>query len=534
MTRGAYDVIVIGGGVNGLTCAAYLARTGAKVLVLERREHVGGGALTEEIAPGFRAPVLAHATGPLARSVYTDLQLASHGLDFVSSPAELAILGGPSPLVIWKEESRTVEALRAVSPHDAAAWPRYQRSLAAISSVIATLFTKTPPSVDEISGRDLWTLVGTLRAFRRLHRSDAYRLLRWGPMAVADLVSEPFEHETLRAGLAANGIFGTAFGPWSAGSGMVLLLRAANDRLAVANGRFVKGGPGALAKALAAAAERAGAELRTNAGVQRVIVRDEQTRGVALEDGTLIEAPAVVSAVDPKRTFLQLCDPIDLAPEFLWRIRNYRAHGTVAKVNLALSTLPDFAGLPREALGGRVRVAPEIDYLERAFDHSKYGRYSPEPYIELTIPTLIDPALAPGGAHVLSAYVQFAPYKLREGTWDSARDALARATIDTLARYAPGLPAAIVAQQTLTPLDLETRYGLTGGHIFHGELALDQLLSMRPLLGWGNYRTPLRGLFLCSSGTHPGTGMTGLSGANAAREIARFLRGESRTPRNGV
>jgi phytoene dehydrogenase-like protein len=534
MTRGAYDAIVIGAGVNGLTCAAYLARAGAKVLVLERREHAGGGAITGEIAPGFRAPVLAHATGPIARSVVADLQLANHGLEFVSGPAELAILGGPSPLVIWKDERRTVDALRAVSPRDADAWPVYQRSLIAISSVIATLFTKAPPSVDEISGRDLWTLVGTLRAFRRLHKSDAYRLLRWGPMAVADLVSEPFEDETLRAGLAGNGIFGTAFGPWSAGSGMVLLLRAANDRLAAANGRFVKGGPGALSSALAGAAERAGAGLRTNAGVQRVIVRDGQARGVLLEDGTVVEGQVVVSAVDPKRTFLQLCDPIDLAPEFLWRIRHYRAHGTVAKVNLALSTLPDFVGLPREALGGRVRIAPDLDYLERAFDHSKYGRYSPEPYIEFTIPTLIDPGLAPDGAHVISAYVQFAPYQLRERAWDAECVALGRVVVDTLARYAPGLPAAIVAQQTLTPFDLEARYGFTGGHVFHGELALDQLLSMRPLLGWGNYRTPINGLFLCSSGTHPGTGMTGLSGANAAREIARYLRGASRSAEKSV
>jgi phytoene dehydrogenase-like protein len=264
--------------------------------------------------------------------------------------------------------------------------------------------------------------------------------------------------------------------------------------------------------------------IRTGAAVRRLLVHDEQARGVVLEDGTEIEARAVVSAVDPKRTFLRLCDPVDLAPEFLWRMRNYRAHGTVAKVNLALSRLPEFTGVPRDALTGRVRIAPDLDYLERAFDHSKYGRYSPEPYIELTIPTLLDPSLAPEGAHVLSAYVQFAPYKLRNATWDAERDALARIVIDTLERHAPGLRAAVVAQQTITPLDLEQKYGFTGGHVFHGELALDQLLSMRPLLGWGNYRTPVRQLYLCGSGTHPGTGLTGLSGANAAREIARNLR----------
>jgi phytoene dehydrogenase-like protein len=524
MTRGAHDAIVIGGGVNGLTAAAYLAKAGLKPLVLERQEVTGGGALTAEIAPGFRAPLLAHAAGPLARSVADDLQLASHGLEFVRGPAQLAILGGAQPVVVWSDNAKTVEGLRGISARDADAWPEYQRTLAGIASVIATLYTTTPPSVDDIGGRDLWALLRTLRAFRRLAKQDAYRLLRWGPMAVADLVGECFENETLRAGVAANGIFATNFGPWSAGSGMVLLLRAANDRLGAPASRFVKGGPGALAAAVAQAAERAGAEIRTRAGVARILVRDDRVRGVVLDDGTEIEARGVVSAVDPKRTFLQLCDPMDLAPEFLWRMRNYRAHGTLAKLNLALSSLPEFTGLSRDALSGRVRIAPDIDYLERAFDHSKYGRYSTAPYIELTIPTLLDPSLAPVGAHILSAYVQFAPYKLRDGSWDTAGDALARVAVDTIERHAPGLRAAIVAQQMITPLDLERAYGFTGGHVFHGELALDQLLSMRPLLGWGNYRSPVSGLFLCSSGTHPGTGLTGLSGANAAREIARNLR----------
>jgi phytoene dehydrogenase-like protein len=529
MTRGAHDVIVIGGGINGLTCAAYLAKTGARPLVLEQRDTVGGGAVTGEITPGFRAPLLAHSTGPIARQVVDHLQLPTHGLDFLSAPAELAVLGGPEAVVLWADENRTIDELRAISPHDAEAWRGYRRAMAAVARVVATLFTNSPPPVDDISGRDLWTLVGTLRAFRRLERADAYRLLRWGPMAVADLVHECFEHEPLRAGVAAGGIFGTALGPWSAGSGMVLLLRAANDHLGAASARFVKGGPGALAVALGKAAERAGVVTRTGVRVRRVLVRDERARGVVLEDGTEIDASAVVSAVDPKRTFLQLCDPVDLAPEFLWRMRNYRAHGTVAKVNLALSSLPEFNGAPREALTGRVRIAPELDYLERAFDHAKYGRYSAEPYIEFTIPTLLDPTLAPEGAHVLSAYVQFAPYKLRGTTWDAEREKLGRVALDTLARYAPALPAAVVAQQIITPLDLEQQYGFTGGHVFHGELALDQLLSMRPLLGYGRYRTPIRGLFLCSSGTHPGTGLTGLSGANAAKEIARELRRGSRT-----
>jgi phytoene dehydrogenase-like protein len=524
MTSGAHDVIVIGAGINGLTCGAYLARAGLKPLMLERREIAGGGATTEEIAPGFRAPVLAHAAGPLAQRVVDELQLASHGLEFLRADADVTVLGGDRPLVLWSDTARAAESVRAFSSKDADAWPAFRNTSAALGRVIGSLFAATPPSVDNIGGRDLWALLRTLRAFRKLDKPDAYRLLRWGPMAVADLVGECFETETLRAGLAADGIFGTNFGPWSAGSGMVLLLRDANDHLGTPGARFAKGGPGAIARAVAQAAQRAGNELRTGAGVTRILVRDDRARGVVLEDGTEIAARAVVSAVDPKRTFLQLCDPMDLAPEFLWRMRNYRAQGTLAKLNLALSSLPEFTGVAREALSGRVRIAPDVDYLERAFDHSKYGRCSTEPYIELTIPTLLDPSLAPEGAHVLSAYVQFAPYKLRTGSWDTERDALARVAIDTIEKHAPGLGRAIVAQQIITPVDLERTYGFTGGHVFHGELALDQLLSMRPLLGSGHYRSPIAGLFLCSSGTHPGTGLTGLSGANAAREIARELR----------
>jgi phytoene dehydrogenase-like protein len=518
------DVIVIGAGINGLTSAAYLAKAGFKPLVLESAPTVGGGALTQEIAPGFRGPTLAHSAGPLRRDVVDHLQLASHGLEFVKSDVDVTVLGASRPIVFWRDQSRTVAELRSLSPHDADAWTPFQQSRAAIGRVVGSLFTATPPSVDDISGRDLWALLRTLRAFRALDKTDAYRLLRWGPMPVADLVSEAFETEAVRAGIAASGIFGTNFGPWSAGSGMVLLTRAANDQLGDPQARCAQGGPGAIAAAFARAAERAGAEIRTSARVGRIIVRDEHARGVALEDGTGIEARAVVSAIDPKQTFLQLCDPVDLAPEFLWRMRNYRSHGTVAKINLALSALPAFTDVAREALSARVRIAPDIDYLERAFDHSKYGRYSTEPYVELTIPTLLDASLAPAGAHVLSAYVQFAPYKLRDTSWDHERNGLARAALDAIERHAPGLRSLIVAEQVITPLDLERTYGFTGGHIFHGELALDQMLSMRPLLGWGNYRTPIRSLYLCGSGTHPGTGLTGGSGANAAREIIRDLR----------
>lgn len=519
------DVIVIGGGVNGLTCAAYLAKSGRKPLVLERLDTLGGGARTDEIAPGFRVPTLSHVAGPLRGDVVEDLQLRRYGLEFVDQPVRVAALGGDGrALTIFDDVSRTAAGLREWSVRDAEAWPRFVASLTAIARVIGTLFHTTPPSIDEIQGRDLWSLLRTLRAFRALDTRDAYRLLRWGPMAVADLVGESFEHERLRAAVAADGIFGTRFGPWSAGSGLTLMLAAANEVLAPANTRLPRGGPGAIVRALEQAVRAAGGECRTGVEVTRVIVDEEKARGVVLGDGTEIRARAVISAIEPKRTLLQLCDPIELPPEFLWRMRNYRTDGTVAKINLALSALPAFTGLDRSALAGRVRICPDIDYLERAFDHSKYGRYSPEPYIELTVPTVADSSLAPADAHVLSAYVQFAPYRLRDTDWDRERDGFARMAVGAMERHAPGLSQLIVQEQVITPLDLERTYGFTGGHIFHGELALDQMLTMRPLLGWGRYRTPIQFLYLCSSGTHPGTGLTGGSGATAAREILRDLR----------
>ena len=518
-------VIVIGGGVNGLTCAAFLAQAGLRPVVFEAQNTVGGGARTDELAPGFRVPTLAHTTGPLRRDVIEGLGLRTHGLEFLASEVSVTALGadGP-PLLIWEDPKRTAKSLSDFSPPDAESWPRFVSTIAALGRVVGTLYTSTPAPVDDPGGRDLWALLRTLRAFRGLGRADAFRLLRWGPMAVADLVTECFAHERLRALVAADGIFGTRFGPWSAGSGMTLMLRAANEAVAPARSWVVRGGPGTMAAALERAVRAAGGEVRTGARVTRILVEDERARGIVLEDGTEIRARAVVSGAHPQHTLLSLCDPIDLAPEFLWRMRNYRSRGTLAKVNLALSALPAFIGVDIRALSGRIRIAPDLDYLERAFDHSKYGRYSPEPYVELTLPSVLDPSLAPKDAHVLSAYVQFAPYDLRGASWNEQRDAFARVAIDTMEQSAPRLRSLIVGQQVITPLDLEREYGFVGGHIFHGELALDQLFTMRPLLGWGQYRTPIRGLYLCSSGTHPGTGLTGGSGANAAREIVRDLR----------
>jgi phytoene dehydrogenase-like protein len=346
------------------------------------------------------------------------------------------------------------------------------------------------------------------------------------PMAVADLVAEFFTTDPLQAAIASRGIFGTSAGPWSAGTGAVLLLSAAADPEPGGGTVTVKGGPGALTKAMADAAREAGAEIRLGADVSKILVKDGRAAGVLFSDGSELPAEAIVSNADPRRTLLQLIDPVELEPGFLMRLRNYRCSGSVGKVNLALNTLPAFRRVSSVAdLHGRVHIGPSIDYLERAFDHSKYGELSAEPCLELTVPSLVDPSLAPPGRHVMSVYVQFAPYRLAKGrNWNATRESLGDLVVRTLEPYAPGLTAAIEHRQVITPLDLEQEFALTGGQIFHGEPALDQLFTMRPVLGWAQYRTPVPGLYLCGAGTHPGGGITGGSGQNAAREILKELK----------
>jgi phytoene dehydrogenase-like protein len=354
-------------------------------------------------------------------------------------------------------------------------------------------------------------------------------------MAVADLVGEWFETELLRATVAARGIYGAFAGPWSAGTSAALLLQAAFDGHAVAPASFVKGGMGALTQALAKAAQASGAEIRTGADVTGVRVKDGKATAVVLAGGEEIAARAVVSNADPKHTFLRLVDPADLDPDFLTKIRNYRSLGASAKVNLALAGLPAFLATKQSdsngatELSGRIHIGPDIEYLERAFDAAKYGDYSPRPYMDVTIPSLADPSLAPKGAHVMSVYVQYAPYRLQDGDWTSRRDEFGDAVIEALSAYAPHLGGSIVSRQVITPLDLEQTYGLSGGHILHGEPSLDQLFAFRPLIGWAQYRSPLRGLYLCGAGTHPGGGVTGVPGANASREILKDLKGRRRS-----
>lgn len=521
----AADIVIIGAGHNGLVAAYYLAKAGRRPLVLESRSLPGGCVASEEFTPGFTAP-LANALGPLRPSIVRDMHLASR-VQFIAPDPRLVTLDPDGRALAFSADvARTVEAIRGFSEKDAAAYPEFCAILQRLGGFLGGLLEMSPPDIDAPATGEMWELLKVGRRFRGLGRKDSFRLLRWGPMAAADLVAEFFESDLLQAAVAARGVFGTAQGPWSAGSGAVLLLNAAVDPAPGGSSVAVKGGPAALAAAMADAAREAGAEIRTAAPVARVLVHDGRATGVLLADGSEIPARAVVSNADPRRTFLSLVDPVDLDPGFLTKVRNYRSRGTVAKVHLALRGLPAFRGVTNPAdLHGRIQIGPGVDYLERAFDPSKYGEIPKEPYLDITIPTLNDPALAPAGQHVLSAHVQFVPYRLAGGvSWNDRRDALAAAVLGTLERYAPGLTAMVAATQILTPVDLEREYGLSGGQIYHGEPSLDQLFTMRPILGWARYATPIDGLYLCGSGTHPGGGITGGSGQNAAREILRQIR----------
>jgi phytoene dehydrogenase-like protein len=524
------EIVIIGAGHNALVAAFYLGKKGLKPLVLERRAVVGGAAVTEEFHPGFLCSTVAHAGGPPLPSIVRDMQLAKHGLVKLESPVRLF---APSPdgraLVLPTDTKDAAHQVANFSSKDAEKYGELHKALQGAGAILGELLTLTPPIIETPSKEDLWKLLKLGRKFRGLGKKEMMRLLRWGPMAVADFVAEFFETDLLRAAVSARGIYGAAMGPWSAGSTALLLMRAAADPFPVGNSAFPRGGMGALTAAMAAAATQAGAEIRTSAEIERILVKNGAVTGVVLRGGEEIPAKRVVSGADPQRTLLGLLDPVHLPPSFVMKMQHYRSNGTAAKLNLALDALPTFPALKNAtdgnaALAGRIHIGPGIDYLERAFDDSKYGDFSRAPYLDVSIPSILDDSLAPTGKHVMSIYMQFAPYRLRQGDWTLQRDALADTIVKTLAAYAPDLPGKILARQILTPKDLEQTYGLTGGHPFHGELALDQLFAMRPLIGWARYETPIKGLYLCGSGTHPGNGITGASGANAAREILKDLR----------
>ena len=521
------DVIVIGGGVNGLVAATSLARQKLHVTLLEQRAVVGGGAALSELAPGYRVPSLSHSLGPMAREVIRALRLDRAGLEFLTpDPSLTSFTADGRALVFHRDDVITSASIHALSSRDAGRWTEFKRTVHRVAGVIARLDRHAPPGVDGLSGGDWWSLLGTGRHARSLGRRDLIRLARWMPMSIADLTAEWFETDALRAAIAAHAIFGNPAGPRSAGTGAMFLARAAADPVPVGSGMTVRGGPGALAAALAVRATESGVSVRSDARVVKVLVDDGRATGVVLDNGDHLSAKAVIAAVAPKQLFADLVPAGDVPPTFLSRVRHIRSRGVTAKVNLALSSLPAFEILAGDSvpLRGRLLVAPDLDYLERAFDATKYGEMSEHPWLEIAVPSVIDASLAPEGGHVMSVAVHFAPRTLRNQRWADAKPALLASVMRVLDSVAPGIASHVVAEEILTPEDLETQWGFPGGHIFHGESTLDQMWAARPLLGWARYRTPIRGLYVGSAGTHPGGGLTGLSGWLAAEALRSDLR----------
>jgi phytoene dehydrogenase-like protein len=525
-TTNTYDAIVVGAGHNGLTAAAYMARAGLRVLILEARPVVGGAAVTEELG-GARVPTLAHTVGRLKPAVVRELELAKHGLALVAPEVRLF---SPQPdgraVTMYADLARSVEAMRVFSENDAASLVEYDRRVRSLSRFLADIGDEAPPDIAGPGLGDALLGLRLGRAFRGLGKQDAQMILRVLAMAAADFVNESFETEPVRAAMAWRAVRYTAMGPWSAGSTSWLLADAAgNDGGAAGETVFAKGGPSALSGALAAAAQAAGAEIRTDARVVAVTTADGAVTGVALASGEEIGAPAVVSGLDPKQLLTTLLDPVTVGPSMRWRAANIRTPGTVAKVNLVVDGLPEFpaAGGDARKLRGRILVgADSIDDVERAFDASKYGRLPERPVVEATIPSLVDPSLvadAPEGTHVISAIMQWLPPKQDATFWGAQREVVGDLAVLTLESVAPGLGGRVRARQVLTPADLEAEYGLTGGHPLHAEPGLDSFFLWRPLLGWARYRMPVGGLYLAGSGAHPGGGVTGVPGRNAAREV---------------
>ena len=516
-----YDAVVIGGGHNGLVAAASLARAERRVLLLERSEELGGTARIVEVAPGFRAPALLHTMGELRRSVIRDLALERHGLRLIRSETAAFV---PEPdgdgVVIHADPRRTADGLGERSARDAQAYPAFDARIRSLARFMAHVSAATPPDIEEPSLRDAFAALRLGRALRRIGKRAGREALRVLPMPVADLVGDSFETEPLRAGLASRAVALTAMGPWTPGTAMVFLLRSAEGGGAAGTTAFAAGGPGALVRALESAARSAGAEVRTGSEVAAVTTRDGRATGVALASGEEIGARAVVSSADPKRT-IGLLDPVVAGPTFLWRGRNIRTPGSAAVVTLALDGIPAFRGVDDPALlAGRIVIGPTIGHLELAADDHKYGRVSEAPFLEATIPSLVDPTLGPEGSHVMSVLIHSAPYRLRDGGWDAGtKDHVGDLALKALEEVAPGLSDRVVARLVSTPADLERDLGLTGGCAMHAEPGLDQFLAWRPLLGHSRYRFAIPGLYLAGSGAHPGGGLTGAPGANAAREI---------------
>jgi phytoene dehydrogenase-like protein len=522
-----FDVIVIGGGVNGLVAGAWLARQKLKTLILERQPEVGGAAATTEIAAGVRAPSLSHSLGPISREVIRGLGLYRARLEFLTPDPSLTALGHDGRAIVFHRDAvLTAGSIHRWSPKDATRWADFVQTTQKIAAILSAINHQKPPAIDGKFSREWWPLVGVGRRARALGSRNLARLTRWLPMPIADLAEEWFETDLVQAALAARAVFGNFAGPRSAGTGAMLLQRLADDPAPVGSGVTVRGGPGALAAALAEIARHSGAEIRTDAAVAHISVRDRRATGVVLQNGDAIAARAVVSTLDLKRTMLGLVDQEELPQMFTDRVRNFRARGVTAKINLSLSEAPVLPALESDPLPlrGRLLIAPDINYIERAFDHAKYGEISSRPWLEIAVPTTIDPSLAPEGRHVMSIYAHFAPRNLRHGSWSEHRGTLLNAVMGALAPHIPKLDSLVLDREVLTPQDLEERLGMSGGHIFHGEPTLDQSWMARPLLGWSDYRTPVRGLFLAGATAHPGGGLTGQPGLLGARAVIQAFK----------
>ncbi len=521
MTK-TYDVIVIGAGHNGLVNAAYLARAGLDVLVLERREIVGGATVTEEVFPGFKYSVFSYVVSILRPEIIQDLELPRHGLTILPLPSTLTPLPDGDYLYRDDDHYRTLREIGRHSPRDVEAYEEYGHAMYFMAKAVRPILGMVPPDPTSLDPRDLRALADLGSHFLDLGDENLATLIKLMTMSSADFLDEWFETEPLKATMSASGIIGTFMGPRSPGTAYVLLHHYLGEIDGVYRAwGFAKGGTGGLAEALASSARSFGAEIRTDSPVEEVVLRGNKATGVALQDGTEYSARKVVSSLDPRRTFLELVPPDSLPGEFVDDVNRFRIRGSSGKVNLALDAAPDLACLPGEGphLRGAISISPSIDYLERAYDQAKYGEFSHRPYIDIVIPSMIDPDMAPPGKHVMSCFVQYAPYELAEGDWDGRREEFGDAVIDTLSEYIPNLKDIVLHRQVLTPLDIERITGLSEGNIFQGELDLSQLFFLRPAAGYSKYRTPIRAYYQCGSGTHPGGGITGAPGRLAALEI---------------
>ena len=519
-----YDVIVIGGGHNGLVNAAYLARAGKRVLVLERRHVVGGAAVTEEIFPGFKFSVCSYVVSLLRPEIIRELDLPRHGLEILPLDGTFTPLADGDYLWRVNDHWKTRREIARHSRVDAEAYEEYGQAMVRMAKFAKPLLSMTPPDPTKLSLDGLRKLRFLWRQFQSLPAEDKHNLVQLMTMSAADFLDQWFETDALKATMSASGIIGTFLGVRSPGTAYVLLHHYMGEiDGAFRAWGFARGGTGAISNAIAGAAREAGVEIHTQSPIVRILIKNGEATGVVLADGEEVRGDVVSSSVDPNQTFLKMIEPGELPGEFLEEVRRYKFRGSSGKVNLALDALPDFKCLPGAGahLRGAISISPSVEYMERAYDEAKYGSYSKRPYIDVVIPTLTDPSVAPPGKHVMSCFVQYAPYRLKCGNWDEQREAFGDTVIETLAEYAPNLKDIIIGRHVLTPLDLEREWGLTEGNIFQGELSLEQLFFLRPVPGWAEYRTPIKNLYICGSATHPGGGIMGAPGRLAAMEILK-------------